>query len=246
MSGELDLGVQWYMGLKYHFEEALVENNLNPIKATSCPARAVFSRRYYNQINQLNHNKIHDYCFIGSINSCPSRRKWVIDFAKQYFTANSIFVNTDNNPNWESLGSFDYSNKNLGFCPKNAHNNQSKNVQYRVVKENIFYFEKMCQSKFILCPGGDAPWSFRFYETLMCKSIPIVESWHHTYRTKEEANIKYKYVLYNEIEKKIPYNYYVNENTIIFNVYHLLNIKMNKPFKPPPLKMRQTVRLELL
>jgi len=54
--------------------------------------------------------------------------------------------------------------------------NQSKQVQYRVVKENMYYFEKMCQSKFILCPAGDEPWSFRFYETLMCKSIPIVES----------------------------------------------------------------------
>lgn len=47
----------------------------------------------------------------------------------------------------------------------------------------------MCQSKFVLCPADDAPWSFRFYEVLMCKSILIVESWHHTYRTKEEANI---------------------------------------------------------
>lgn len=47
----------------------------------------------------------------------------------------------------------------------------------------------------------------------MCKSIPIVESWHHTYRTKEEAKIKYKYILSTDIHKKINYEKYVNENT---------------------------------
>jgi hypothetical protein len=112
---------------------------------------------------------------------------------------------------------------NIGFNPKIMPNNQSKKVQYRVIKENIEYFEKMCQSKFVLCPAGDAPWSFRFYEVLMCKSIPIVKSWHHTYRTKEEANIKYKYILYKNIEKEIEYGEYVDGNTEIFKKYHLLN-----------------------
>jgi hypothetical protein len=122
------------------------------------------------------------------------------------------------------LGSFDYSNKNLGYCPKNMPNNQSKQVQYRVVKENIEYFEKMCKSKYVLCPAGDAPWSFRFYEVLMCKSIPIVETWHHTYRTKEEAKINHKYVLYENIENDINYNNnYVNENTIIFENHYLIH-----------------------
>ena len=38
------------------------------------------------------------------------------------------------------------------------------------VDNNKFYFETMTQSKFVLCPAGDAPWSFRFYETIMCHS----------------------------------------------------------------------------
>ena len=85
------------------------------------------------------------------------------------------------------------------------------------------YFENICKSKYCLCPAGDTTWSFRFYETLMCKSIPVVESWHHTYRTREEANINYKYVLYKNIENDINYNNYVNENKMIFEKYHLLN-----------------------
>ena len=104
--------------------------------------------------------------------------------------------------------------------------NQSKKVQYREVKDNIVYFETMCKSKFVLCPGGDSPWSFRFYEVLMCKSIPIVESWHHTYRTEEEAKLNYKYLLYQTIEStkdSISYEAYIDENTVIFENHHLLH-----------------------
>ena len=221
---ELDIGwSQGYMGLEYHMQEALDENNLNPQDANSCPPIALFSKKYYNELNNLNHTKIHDFCFIGSINSNWGARQWVVNFAKNHFTDNSIFINTDNDPNWPLLGPFDYTNKILGYCPKNQHDNQSKKVQYRVVKENMDYFENMCKSKYCLCPAGDTTWSFRFYETLMCKSIPVVESWHHTYRTREEANINYKYVLYKNIENDINYNNYVNENTMIFEKYHLLN-----------------------
>lgn len=236
MNTNLDLGwCQGYMGLKYHMEEALkekysfdnIENGeqLFSLISTDCPPFALFSKKYYNEICELNHNKIYDFCFIGSINSNYEARQWVIDFAKKYFTNKSIFINTDNNPNWELIGSFDYSNKNIGFCPKSAPDNQSRQVQYRVVKDNIEYFEKMCQSKYCLCPAGDSSWSFRFYEVLMCKSIPIVESWHHTYRTKEESNINYKYILYQNIENNINYDEYVNENTKLFENYHLLHFE---------------------
>ena len=223
MDSKLDLGwCQGYMALQYHMEEALIEQNLHSEYATCCPSVALFSKKYYNEICELNHNKIYDFVFIGSIRSNPKARQWVIDFAKNHFTCNSIFINTDNDPNWVLLGVFDFSNMNLGFCPKNISDNQSKKTQYRVVKENIEYFEKMCQSKYCLCPAGDTTWSFRFYEVLMCKSVPIVESWHHTYRTKEEANINYKYVLYKNIENDINLDDYVKENMIIFENYHLL------------------------
>jgi hypothetical protein len=223
MDNDLQLGwCQGYIALKYHMEDALIENNLTSNDTTWCPEIALFSKKYYKEINELDHNKIYDFCFIGSINSNCQARQWVIDFAKKFFTSNSIFINTDNDPNWELLGPFDYSKINVGFCPKNVPEYQTKKVQYRIVKENIDYFEKMCKSKFVLCPAGDAPWSFRFYEVLMCKSIPIVESWHHTYRTKEEAKINYKYVLYTNIENDILYDDYVNDNIITFENYHLL------------------------
>ena len=214
-----------YMGLKYHMIEAYLENNMSINTVNNNPNFALFSKKYCDEINNLDHNKIHDYCFIGSISSCYNKRRWVIKFAKKYFTTNSIFINTDNNVNWKLLGDFDKSNNNLGFCPKKQKNNQSKLVQYRVVQDNIFYFQTMCQSKFILCPAGDSPWSFRFYEVLMCKSIPIVKTLHHTYRTKEESNLNYKYILANikNIEEiNTFYDNLVIENSNIFKKYHML------------------------
>lgn len=223
MSENLVLGwCQGYMALKYHMEEALIEQQLNPAEANWCPPIALFSNKYYNDINQLACEKIYDFCFIGSIKSNYHARKWVIEFANRHFTDKSIFINTDADSNWTSLGPFDYSNLNIGFCPKNSEDNQSKQVQYRTVNENVYYFEKMRQSKFVLCPAGDAPWSFRFYEVLLCKSIPVVESWHHTYRTKEESVLNYKYVLYETIDPDASYDYYLTENTRIFETHHIL------------------------
>lgn len=212
----------YYMALKYHMEDALKENNITYIAPSSCPSIALFSRKYYNEINNLDNNKTYDFCFIGSINSSINNRLWVIDFAKKYFTENSLFVNTDNDPNWKLLGSYDKSLLNLGFCPKNNSDNQSKNVQYRIIEENKFYFSSMRKSKFVLCPAGDSPWSFRFYETLMCGSIPIVECYKHTFRTELESRIKYYYMLKDKVLYNIPYEYYVNENTKTFKRYHMI------------------------
>jgi len=224
---ELELGFcQGYMALQYHIEEAYSEANLTcNIKLKYRPPIAIFSKKYFNEFNTLDHTKKYDYCFIGSINSSIENRQWVIEFTKKHFTSNSIFVNTDNNPNWKSLGEYDLTGKNLGFSPKACHNNQSRAAQYRVVKNNLFYFETMCQSKYVLCPAGDSAWSFRFYEVLMCGSLPIVESWHHTYRTQEESHIKYEYMLASKINEisNIQYEEMISKNTALFKQYHLLN-----------------------
>jgi len=37
------------------------------------------------------------------------------------------------------------------------------------------YYKDLCRSKFTLCPTGDCPWSYRFFEAIMCFSIPIME-----------------------------------------------------------------------
>ena len=49
----------------------------------------------------------------------------------------------------------------------------------------MWYFDKLSQSKFGLCPAGGCMYSMRFYECLMCKCIPIVNTVGETYRSKE-------------------------------------------------------------
>lgn len=36
------------------------------------------------------------------------------------------------------------------------------------------YFEGLSASKFGLAPVGDCPWSYRFFEAIMCEAIPII------------------------------------------------------------------------
>jgi hypothetical protein len=204
---------QGYMGLKYHMEDALIENDLDTEIATSNPHIAIFARKYYSDLQKLDDTKKYDFCFIGSIQSAPKVREWVITFAKENFTEKSIFINTDNDPDWKLLGSFDYSHLALGFSPKATNDTQSRDAQYRIISENRFYFETMRKSLYVLCPAGDSAWSFRFYETLMCKSIPVVITWHNTYRTKEESNLQYIYVNLNHTEAARKNEYHVLPRT---------------------------------
>lgn len=40
------------------------------------------------------------------------------------------------------------------------------------------YYQLMAQSRFTICPSGDVgcPWTYRFFEAMLCGSIPIVET----------------------------------------------------------------------
>jgi len=37
------------------------------------------------------------------------------------------------------------------------------------------YFDYMSRSKFVLCPDGDFTWTYRFFEAVIFKAIPVVE-----------------------------------------------------------------------
>ena len=86
------------------------------------------------------------------------------------------------------------------------------------------YFEVLCRSKFTLCPAGDASWSIRFYEAILSKSIPIVESPIHTGRNQLEYLIDYKY--YQSNENKYVYRLdWAEENYRKFIINQTLNGK---------------------
>lgn len=58
----------------------------------------------------------------------------------------------------------------------------------------------------------------------MCGSIPVVESWHHTYRNEAESSLNYRFILASEFREldEETYKKWVAENTDIFHKYHML------------------------
>lgn len=115
---------------------------------------------------------------------------------------------------YKSKGNYDYTIKKCGFVPK----------EQPIAKRNQFdkdYFTKLSESKFTLCPAGDNIWSMRFYEALMCKSIPIVNNKNETFRSKAESELNYKYYL--ATEQHVYREDWVEHNHRIFLKYHTLN-----------------------
>ena len=222
----LDLsGWQGYVPLYYHYCDALQEKQLSLDDATPDPPYAKFSVKYYNTLKNLCIKKDLDYCFIGSLYDDPmlinnpgyNSRLWINNFVKKYFTDNSIFINTSaSHDNYKKIGSFDLTHEHIegiDIRPKQA--------IYRNINNNIKYFEYMARSKFILCPAGDSPWSYRFYETLMVGSMPVVQTWHHTYRTREESKIPYCYTLSVQTPHQFDENC-IFHNHSLFTKYHLI------------------------
>ena len=217
---QLNLGwCQGYQALKYHYDDAYAEINQAPPDSSVRPEVAIFAKSYYEKLKALNTEKKHDFVFIGSIKSDQNERQWVIDFAKEHFTKDSVFINTDKG-DWNPIGIFDRTFLEDSYCHMNYDISDTRQKYYRTVEDNLYYFKTMATANFVLCPAGDAPWSFRFYETLLCQSIPVVASWHDTYRTATESSIRYKYRLYSEVgsydEDEVEYN------DMLFRKNHLL------------------------
>ncbi|SES69039.1 exostosin domain-containing protein [Thalassotalea agarivorans] len=43
------------------------------------------------------------------------------------------------------------------------------------------YFKVLANSKFVLCPSGDYVWSYRFFESILCGAIPVIEEYCEAY-----------------------------------------------------------------
>lgn len=119
----------------------------------------VFPQSFLKDIELLwNQERIYDYIFLGSISG--SHRQFLTKWNKP----KSLISRTQNN-------GFSHPSKNPKAYPDNYFNKK--------------YFEKLCQSKFCLAPGGSPMnqpkfkklkkfiWSYRFYEACLCKCIPI-------------------------------------------------------------------------
>jgi len=55
------------------------------------------------------------------------------------------------------------------------HSERGRDIKIKVKDEE--YFNEMSKAKFTLCPNGDFIWTYRFFESIIFKSIPIIEDY---------------------------------------------------------------------
>lgn len=151
------------------------------------PTKLLFPRSFVDAVNEMPGEKVHDYCFMGSVYrpELHRHREWILDFAKHRFTDRSYLHLSEGHGEHTSLGSFDHTGDDRDvFVPKEVPESQRAFF-------NPGYFQVLRSSQFTLCPAGDLPWSLRFFETVMCRSIPVISAAEHAGRNDLERAIGY-------------------------------------------------------
>lgn len=95
------------------------------------------------------------------------------------------------------------------------HSSKGRSTEkYNIDRE---YYDILSKSKFTLTPTGDCPWSYRFFEAILCLSIPILENDSDDIYCKDYHFLYDKDTHVYDIDKAI-YNY----NKLV-NSKHFLN-----------------------
>jgi hypothetical protein len=179
---------------------------------------AIFPRSLYEPVSRMDQTKIYDICFVGAYKvdeRTTRRRHWLIHYVRRNFTDRSYLQFTDSKTkkDYVPLGPFDFTLSRSGFVPKEVPR----------AERNVFdahYYQVLCHSQFALCPAGDRRWSMRFYEALMCKSIPVLRSRTH-HRSIREAVRGYK--TYSARDELVYRQDWVDHNYKLFQKHHTLS-----------------------
>ena len=189
-----------------------------PIDERAVATRLLFPRSFVEAVNEMPNDKIHDYCFMGGLYRADTydNRRWILDFARDHFTERSHLLISDGHEQHTPLGSFDHTgNTQSVFVPRDLSEDERGYF-------NPAYFETLRHSEFALCPAGDLPWSMRFFEAIMCRSIPIVADRQDTGRNSLERDIGYR-VEFREHQHQHQYHEdIVEENYQLFLTYQTL------------------------
>tara|TARA_Y100000996_G_C22363817_1_gene578025 strand:- start:6 stop:617 length:612 start_codon:yes stop_codon:yes gene_type:complete len=99
---------------------------------------------------------------------------------------------------------------------------RNSNTKYEIDKD---YYNIMSKSKFTLTPTGDCPWSYRFFESIMCLSIPILENNSNDIYMKDYHYFFDKDEHIYDKEKAIEnYNKFIKSKHFLKNIPELENL----------------------
>jgi hypothetical protein len=164
------------------------------------PVCLLYPRSWVEAVDAMPGTKDLDYSFLGSLYrpEVYANRAWVLDFARRRFTARSYLQLSESPPDHHNLGLFDHTGESEGvWVPKEV-------PWPDRVFFNPHYFQILRRSEFALCPAGDAPWSNRFFEAVMCRAIPIVTDRVHAGRHEREREIGYTMLLADDEHRYDP------------------------------------------
>jgi len=200
------------------------------------------------QILAMNHTKTHNYNFQGahawSLDLQEQgmhwpqfeNRNWVIGFAKANFSDNDYFELTDADAQYEPMGPWDHSNVSAGsFNSHGTHEVAADEIDDYMAMFDREYFEVMSSSNFTLCPGGDMPWSMRFYEAIASGSIPVIK--HHAFDLSAPNlwalwEIPYKYYTLDNGDNIVYRQDWVDYNLDLFLKYQTFHYGDQRPLAP--------------
>lgn len=189
------------------------------------------------RVRAMDHTKFHTYNFQGAQwwamklqeqgNWWPQfqARNWVMNFAEANFSAGDVLKITDIEEGYKPIGDFDKSDMK-SYDSRNAatkaQNWESGDLQSYLQYFDDSYFQVMAASNFTLCPGGDRPWSMRFYEAIMSGSIPILGSEEFDLSAPDLwplLRVPYKFYLLDSPEPFVYKKEWAEENMRLFIKY---------------------------
>ena len=143
------------------------------IKIGNIQRTLIFPHKIINRlILSWKKNKIYDFSFVGIYTN--SRKIIINDWLNNKFRSKKIINNkfsylknlviekTIKREYFDSSKILILSSKKGRKFPKKSWDNN--------------YYNILLKSKFVLCPSGDFIWSYRFFESILCGAIPIVEN----------------------------------------------------------------------
>lgn len=185
------------------FEQAYEEEGIEcpAIDEREQPVALMHPRSFVDAVNAMSDDRTIDYSFMGTLYRPETfpHRAWILDFARERFTDRSYLHLSESPPEHERLGSFDHTGEPEGvFIPKEEPWGKER------AWFNPHFFAVLRRSQFTLCPAGDRPWSMRFFEAVMCRSIPIVSDLRHIGRNDVERSLGYRALLREDAHEYDP------------------------------------------
>lgn len=151
-------------------------------------------------------DKTSKFMFSGSVihPDVMPNRKWLVPFVKANFARKDYYKATDAKimgKGYKPLGAYDTSlDKDKGYRPKDFGVDN--------VKFDASYWKAMAHSEFVLCPGGDRPYSYRFYETFATKAVPLINEFETDWNLRN---------LHTQRIQKVDYEIMMANGTLVYD-----------------------------